>query len=81
MTRAITTTEANRNFSEILRHVQDGEEFLITSHGRPIARITKVDADRDEADREAAWQRLMEHLDSVEAVNAGSWTRDELYDD
>ena len=39
MEKTIQATEANRQFSRILREVAEGDTFTVTSHGRPIARI------------------------------------------
>ncbi len=39
MEKVIQATEANRQFSRVLREVADGDMFTVTSHGRPIARI------------------------------------------
>ena len=35
----IDSYEAKSKFSQILRAVSDGEEFLITNHGKPIAKL------------------------------------------
>jgi prevent-host-death family protein len=76
MEKTIPAAEANRNFSRILRDVREGDSFTVTSHGRPIARIVPAAS----MDREAAKQRLLERLRSQPAMNAGPWSREELYD-
>ena len=48
MSETITATEANRDFSRILREVGNGQTYIITSYGRPIARL--VPTDEDESD-------------------------------
>jgi prevent-host-death family protein len=35
----VSVVEAKRTFSELLRRVGEGERFIITSHGRPVAEI------------------------------------------
>ena len=77
MEKIIQATEANRNFSRILREVAQGDSFTVTSHGRPIARVVPAQA----ADREAARRRLLERLEKQPALELGRWTRDELYED
>jgi prevent-host-death family protein len=77
--KAIPAAEANRRFSELLRKTQEGETFLVTSRGQPIATIAP--ADRALTEREAAKQRLLRHLDEQETLNVPRWTREELYDD
>jgi prevent-host-death family protein len=34
--------QARTNFSELLRRVENGEEFLVTMRGKPIASLTGV---------------------------------------
>ena len=36
---AISAAEANRKFSAMLRRVREGHSYVVTSHGRPVARI------------------------------------------
>jgi prevent-host-death family protein len=74
----ISAREANQQFSQLLRRVRDGETFIVTSHGRPVAKIGPLDV--DERAREAAWEALFEHLRAQKPMNAGKWTREELYD-
>ena len=79
MTRAMSAADANRNFSQLLRKVRDGRSFVITSHGRPVARIVPIDA-RSETNA-GAHTALLAHLRAQRVIDAGKWTRDELYDD
>lgn len=78
MDKAVSAAEANRRFSELLRTVQKGRSVVVTSHGKPVARITPVVGD----DRAAAAARaaLFTRLKGERAVKSGRWTRDELYD-
>ena len=79
MDKAISAAEANRRFSELLRTVRRGQSVLVTSHGKPVARITPV----VEGDRLAEETRsiLFARLKRERVVNTGRWTRAELYDD
>lgn len=43
MDAIISAAVANRQFSWILRGVQEGRSFLVTSHGKPVARIVPCD--------------------------------------
>jgi prevent-host-death family protein len=43
MERSISVAEASRNFSQILQRVRQGRSYLITSRGKPVARISPVD--------------------------------------
>jgi prevent-host-death family protein len=77
MERAISASDANRNFSELLRAVREGHSYIVTTHGRPVARILPVGAE-DRA-RAKARQVLLARLRSEPVVKVGRWTRDELY--
>jgi prevent-host-death family protein len=76
----IAAADANRRFSELLRAVQKGRSVVVTSHGKPVAKITPVI--RDDRATEAARSALFARLKSERVVKSGRrWTRDELYDD
>ena len=79
MEKTISAAEANRGFSEILRGVREGHSFVVTSHGRPVARI--VPAEKDDAAADAAREALLERLRRQPVMNAGRWTREEMYED
>ena len=78
MRRSISAADANRGFSEVLRRVRDGHDYVVTSHGRPVARIVPISV----ADRTAAGARnaLVARLRSAPVQAVGRWTRDELYE-
>ena len=43
----ITAREANQRFSELLSKVEtEGQSFVVTKHGRPIARIIPVETEK-----------------------------------
>lgn len=79
MEEAVSAADANRNFSSILRSVRKGHSFVITSHGRPVARIIPADELDDSAS--AARAAHFARLKRQSVTNIGSWTRDELYED
>lgn len=77
--KQITATEANRLFSKLLSEVRKGEEFVVTSHGKPIARVSP--AGQQEAKRAASRAKLIARLRRQKPLNAPvTWTRDELYE-
>ena len=79
MDKAVSAADANRRFSELLRTVKSGRSVVVTSHGKPVAKITPfVD---DERAAEGARSALFDRLRTERVVNVGRWTRDELYDD
>lgn len=78
MEKTISAAEANRNFSQVLRDVREGGSYVVTSHGRPVAKILPAEVS-DEA-RRLARERLFERLEAQPVSNAGKWTREELYE-
>lgn len=79
MEETISAAEANRRFSALLRDVRDGQTYIVTSHGKPVARIMPVAGDERVSAR--ARELLLARLESQPVVQAGRWTRDELYED
>src|SRR5947199_8004750 len=79
MDKAVSAADANRRFSELLRTVKKGGSVVVTSHGKPVARITPVV--EDERAAENARSVLFARLRTERVVSVGRWKRDELYDD
>ncbi|NBU83805.1 MAG: type II toxin-antitoxin system prevent-host-death family antitoxin [Sphingomonadaceae bacterium] len=75
MDRAITATDANQHFSELLRDVQDGSSFVVMSRGRAVARVIPVEKDGQRAQMET----LGRFLQTLPQRSAGHWTREDLY--
>jgi prevent-host-death family protein len=75
----VSAADANRSFSRLLHDVRQGRSYIVTSHGKPVARISPV----EESDKKAEVARdiLLARLLSQPAVEVGKWTRDELYED
>jgi prevent-host-death family protein len=79
MDKAVSAADANRRFSELLRTVKNGRSVVVTSHGKPVAKIMPIMDDERAA--EGVRSALFARLRTERVVNAGRWTRDELYDD
>src|SRR5437763_11050497 len=79
MDKTVSAADANRRFSELLRTVKKGRSVIVTSHGKPVAKITPVI--EDERAAEGARSALFARLRRERVGNIGRWTRDELYDD
>ena len=76
---AVSAADANRDFSKLLRQARDGRSVIITSHGKPVAKIVPLDA--NDFVRAAARDTLFTRLKTQSAaVPIGPWTRDELYE-
>lgn len=76
--KTVTATEANRQFSRVLREAEQGEVFVVVSRDRPVATIGP--AKKTDAQRHAAKETLMARLRSQTATGVRTWTRDELYE-
>ncbi len=79
MEDAVSAADANRRFSELLRVVKRGRSVLVTSHGKPVARI--VPAGDDDRTQGTAQSMLLSRLRRERVVTVGRWSRDELYED
>lgn len=81
MDETVSAAEVNRAFSRLLRGVRAGRSYLVTAHGRPVARLVPADeGDQPGRDlRGAARHILIERVLGQPAVDIGHWSRDELY--
>lgn len=83
MDRPISSDEVGERFAEVMRDVADGESFLVTEAGLPIAKISPVVValSREQREEQAAKiRRLAEELESRPITYTGPWTRDDLYE-
>ena len=79
MEQTVSAADANRKFSLILRGVRDGHSYVVTSHGKPVARL--IPAGKHDDIAISARSTLLSRLEKQPAIDAGRWTRDELYED
>jgi prevent-host-death family protein len=78
MENAVSAADANRNFSHILREVRGGASYVVTAHGKPVARI--VPCEPADAARAAARATLLQRLQDQPVTDIGPWSRDDLYE-
>ena len=79
MDTAISAADANRAFSRLLREVrEEGRSFVVTAHGKPVARLVPCDA--ADAARGAMRAALLARLAAQPVVDVGRWSRDDLYE-
>lgn len=76
--KSISSADANRHFSAVLRDVSAGEEVVVVSRGKPVAKIIGVQA--GDLARLSAKTALMKRLRAQPATGARNWTRNELYE-
>jgi prevent-host-death family protein len=79
MDSAVSAADANRRFSTILRRVREGHSYVVTSHGKPVARI--IPAGRHGDGATSARATLLSRLEEQPVVTSARWMRDELYED
>ena len=79
MVEIISASEANRQFSTLLRGIGQGTVYHITRHGNTIARL--VPADDSNTSAEAVRKQLLAELREGPGYDIVPWTRDELYDE
>lgn len=79
MEEAVSAADANRRFSRLLRGVREGRSYVVTSHGKPVARLVPAGKHDDVAI--GARSALLSRLEKQPVIHAGRWTRDELYQD
>jgi prevent-host-death family protein len=79
MEDAVSAADANRRFSLLLRGVREGRSYVVTSHGKPVARL--IPAGRHEDVAAGALSALLSRLEKQPVTHSGGWTRDELYED
>jgi len=77
--KAVSAADANRKFSKLLRAVREGQSYVVTSHGRAVAKI--VPAQKDGGVMRGAKATLLKRLRSQALGTIGRWSRDELYED
>lgn len=77
MENPVTAADANRNFSHILREVRGGASYVVTAHGKPVARI--IPCEPADAARAAARETLLRRLRDQPVTDIGPWNRDDLY--
>ncbi|MCW2338481.1 prevent-host-death family protein [Sphingobium sp. B2D3A] len=76
MDKAITASEANQHFSELLREVSEGESFTVMSRGRPVARVLPIDRHQEAQ----SVRNLLAFVADLPVRHAGAWSRDDLYE-
>lgn len=79
MESSVTAADANRKFSQLLHEVRKGRSFVVTSHGKPLARLGPIDEPGEV--EIGARKALMARLKRQAVTRIPRWTRDELYED
>jgi prevent-host-death family protein len=75
MTHTITASQANQAFSKLLRQVQQGEDFVVMSRGRAVARVIPY----SEPLTENGISNMLAKLEQLPRRQLDNWSRDDLY--
>ncbi len=82
MATEVTLREANQRFAQYVRAVEQGEAFVITRRGKPVARLLPMESGQrvltpeQQAARERARERMRRGID----MGGGRFDRDELHE-
>jgi prevent-host-death family protein len=79
MEREVSAADANRRFSKLLRTVREGHSYVVTSHGKAVAKI--VPLQENGGVTRGARAALIKRLRSEPLARIGRWKRGELYED
>lgn len=73
MTQTIGQRELRNDNAEIMRRVEQGESFVVTRNGKPIADIVPHQA---EGDRRPTAGELIERLKKLPPIDVEQWRRE-----
>ena len=82
MSRKVSLRDANQNFSRYVRAVAQGEEFLITRRGEPVARLVPA-RPRGRAltpEQEAAFERIKRRANRKWTLGGKRFDRDAAHE-
>jgi prevent-host-death family protein len=77
MSTVIAAFDAKQKLSELLNRAATGEEFVITRHGKAMARLSPPD---ERSNTEAARAALLDLLKAQPVLNLGRISRDDAYE-
>ncbi|HUN49686.1 MAG TPA: type II toxin-antitoxin system prevent-host-death family antitoxin, partial [Candidatus Sulfotelmatobacter sp.] len=69
MEETVSAADANRRFSRLLRGVREGRSYVVTSHGKPVARLIPAGKHDDVA--VSARATLLSRLEKQPVLDAG----------
>lgn len=78
--RSVSAREANQQFARILGEAADGEEIVITRHGKPVAVIGPYRASTMTPEKKAAIQRVVEMMRRGLVHDGRRFSRDEMHE-
>jgi len=81
MQQMINIREANQNLSKYIRLLHEGDEIVITKHGKAVAKLVSVTEDKILSDAQnEALQRLLNLRETGHHLGGKGVNRDALYE-
>lgn len=77
----ITLRQANQHFARYVAAVEQGNEFVITRRGRPVAKLVPVSQERALiGEQRSALERTVKRMRYGFHLGGGGFRRDDLYE-
>lgn len=81
MRQLITLREANQRLSQYIKKLDSGDEMIITSRGKPVARLLPIGDDTKlTAEQKIALKRLKKRMNKGYLLGGEKIDRDSLHD-
>jgi prevent-host-death family protein len=82
MQRELTLRDANQRFAHYVKAVEQGEVFVITRRGKPVARLVPIETGKRvlTPEQQAARERARECMQEGWDLGGFTFNRDELYE-
>jgi len=82
MDKEISLRQANQGFASYVRAVEQGDAFVITRRGKPVARLVPIEPGRRvlTPEQQAARQRALERMQRGIDMGGARFDRDELHE-
>ena len=81
MQQMINLREANQNLSKYISSLHEGDEIVITKHGKAVAKLVSVTEKKElSATQHEALQRILNLKNNGHHLCGDSVNRDELYE-
>ena len=82
MERKLTLRDANQRFAQYVKAMEQGEAFVITRRGKPVARLVPIETDKRvlTPEQQAARGRARECMQKGWDLGGFTFNRDELYE-
>lgn len=77
----VSVTDAKAQLTELVRRAEEGEEIVLTRHGRPAVRLTPVKRKPTPEEKRALMEAIMAEAPKDYAGPSAARSQDFLYDD